>query len=45
MQVLIGILITVFLIILREMDKSEIRKMYDKAKDKSYIYERRKDKQ
>lgn len=44
MQVLIGILIAVFLIIMREMDKSEIRKMYDKAKDKSYIYEKRKEK-
>ena len=44
MVILIGILITVFLIIIREMDKSEIRKMYDKTKDKSCIYGKRKEK-
>lgn len=44
MIILVGILITVFLIIIREMDKSEIRKMYDKAKDKSCIYGKRKEK-
>lgn len=44
MQVLIGILIVVFLIIMREMDKSEIRKMYNKTKNKSCIYGKRKEK-
>lgn len=40
MLVLVSILIIVFLIIIREMDKSEIRKMYDKTKDKSFTYEK-----
>lgn len=37
MPILIGIIVCVFLIILRELEKSENRKILDKAKDMSFI--------
>ena len=37
MPMLIGIIVCVFLIILRELEKSDTRRILDKAKDMSFI--------